>query len=188
MKSSRHPPKRRGRGFQPAAKLVQDRIRGANEARGFAVARLLTHWDEIVGNEIARMARPAKMGYGREGMGATLVLLTTGAAAPLVQMQIPEIRKKVNACYGYNAVSRITLTQTAATGFAEAQASFSPGPPMVGSTNKPTAATATRDEALAGQAAQAAQGVQDAELRAALEALAKNILSRDRIRKDYADG
>jgi len=34
----------------------------------------------------------------------------------------------VNACYGYNAVQRIALTQTAATGFAEGQARFTPAP------------------------------------------------------------
>ena len=89
--------KRRGRGFEPAAGLLKDRIRAVGESRGFAVSRLLTHWAEVVGDEIAAMALPVKVGYGREGLGATLTLLTTGASAPLLQMQLPKIRDKVNA-------------------------------------------------------------------------------------------
>lgn len=61
-------------------------------------------------------------------MGATLTLLTTGPYAPLLEMQLPAIRDRVNACYDYNAIARITLTQTAPTGFAEGQASFDYAP------------------------------------------------------------
>ena len=46
----------------------------------------------------------------------------------MVQMQLPKLRERVNACYGYNAISRILLTQTAPTGFAEGQAEFAPAP------------------------------------------------------------
>lgn len=66
------------------------------------------------------------MGYGREGMGASLTLLVSGAMAPMVEMQKEQLRDRVNAVYGYAAISRILLTQTAATGFAEGQASFAP--------------------------------------------------------------
>ncbi len=52
---------RRMRGFERTSGLLQDRIRKAGETRGFAVARLLTHWAEIVGEEIARH-RPAGQG------------------------------------------------------------------------------------------------------------------------------
>ena len=56
------PTTRRMRGFEPAAGLVQDRIRKAGESRGFAVSRLLTHWAEIVGADTAACTRPVKMG------------------------------------------------------------------------------------------------------------------------------
>ena len=124
-------PRRRSRGFRQAASLVAEPIRHAAEGRGFAVARLLTHWPEIAGPEVATRARPVKIAHGRGSFGATLTLLTTGAAAPLLEMQLPAIRDRVNACYGYNAISRIVLTQTAPTGFAEGQAQFdaAPAPP-----------------------------------------------------------
>ena len=113
--------RRRGRGFRTAASLVERRIRDAGQARGFSVMRLLTHWAEIVGEDLARMSRPGKVSHGR-GFGATLTLVCSGAAAPLVQMQAPRIVERVNACYGYRAISHVRVTQTAAEGFAEPQA------------------------------------------------------------------
>lgn len=160
----------RGRGgFRQASSLLQPRIRAAGEARGFAVSRLLTHWHDIVGPEIAAMARPLRVGYGRGGFGATLTLLTSGAQAPLVQMHLPRIREKVNACYGYNAISRISLTQTAPDGLAEGAAPFQPAPSQAG---RPT------DPDLDRRAAEAAGDVRDPALRDALETLARNVLSR----------
>ena len=159
---------RRHKGFEAAGRLVGDRVRRAGETRGFAVSRLLTHWAEVVGPEIARMARPVKMSYAREGFGATLTLLVSGAAAPLVQMELPRIREKVNACYGYNAVSRVVLTQTAANGFAEPAAAFDHAPPA-----PPEPAPEVRQKAR-----ETVGDVADPGLRAALEALAQNVLSR----------
>ena len=155
--------------FTRAATLLQGQIRRAGEARGFAVTRLLTHWPEIVGEEIARIARPVDVKYGRQGFGATLSLLTTGANAPMLEMQKERLREKVNAVYGYNAISRIRITQTAPTGFAEGQADFS---------HAPTRAMPPPDPVLGRAAAAVADGVGDEKLRAAIESLARNVLSR----------
>ena len=114
----------RGRGFEPAFSLVTNQVRGAGEARGFAVARLVTHWAETVGEDLAKVTRPVKIGYSQGGMGATLSILVQGAHAPMVGMQLERIRERVNAVYGYNAISRVHLTQTAGAGFAEGQAQF----------------------------------------------------------------
>lgn len=160
---------RRMRGFEPASGLLRERIRTAGESRGFAVARLVTHWAEVVGAEIAAQARPVKIGYGREGLGATLTLLVDGASAPLVDMQRERIRERVNACYGYNAIARILITQTAATGFAEGQAQFTPAPKAP----RPAPSPQVREKAH-----ETAATVADDGLRAALETLAQNVLSR----------
>lgn len=160
---------RHGRGFEAASKLLRERIRTAGEARGFAVSRLLTHWAEIVGPEISRMSRPVKVGYGRGGFGATLTLLVEGAAAPIVDMSREKIREKVNACYGYNAISRVTLTQTSAIGFAEGQAQFTAAPKPAA----PVPSARVRAEAEA-----SAEGCHDQDLRAALEMLAQNVLMK----------
>ncbi len=156
-------------GFTRAHGLMETRIRKAGEARGFAVSRLITHWDEVAGAEVAAMARPVEVKYPRgQNLGATLVLLTTGAHAPVLEMQKEMLRQKVNAVYGYNAIARIRITQTAPTGFSEGQVSFrmrerpaTPQPP---------------DPVLDARAAEVAEGIRDEGLKSALENLARNVL------------
>ncbi len=163
-----HSPFRRERGFEPASRLLAERIRTAGESRGFAVARLLTQWPEIAGEDLARITRPVKISYGREGFGATLTLLTTGAVAPMVEMRKDHLRERVNAVYGYSAIARIHLTQTAGTGFAEGQAQFAHAPK----------APAAPDPAILTKATETAADIKDEGLRAALELLARNVLTR----------
>lgn len=161
-------PIRRRRGFEPAVGLMTEQIRKATETRGFAVARLLTHWAEIAGTAMAGITRPVKVGYGREGMGATLTLLVNAAHAPMVQMELPRLKERVNAVYGYGAIVRIVLTQTAASGFADGQAQFLAAPKAV-----------VLPDAAATEAARAAAApIQDESLRRALAALGQNILTK----------
>ncbi|WP_223850301.1 DUF721 domain-containing protein [Paracoccus yeei] len=172
-KKADSPPRRRMRGFEAAASLVANRIRSVGEGRGFAVARLLTHWPEVVGPELAAHTRPVKITHGK-GFGATLVLLVAGARAPMITMQLDQIRARVNACYGFNAVARITLTQTAPTGFAdangfaEAQAGFAPAPRRA----------VPADPAKTEKAEAVARAFDDPRLSAAMRQMALNILSR----------
>jgi hypothetical protein len=166
--ATRGPARRRGRGFQAAATLLAGRVQKAAEGRGFAVARLLTHWSEIAGPQLAAVTRPVRISHSRGGFGATLTLLTTGPMAPMVEMRLPQLRERVNACYGYNAIQRITLTQTAATGFAEGHAAFALGPQ-----------TATEpDPALVAQAQGVAQQFDDPALAEAMARLALNVATR----------
>ena len=160
-------PTRRMRGFEPAAHLLTQRIRAAGESRGFAIARLLTHWDEIAGVAAAKITKPVKVSYGREGFGATLTLLVSSCHAPMVQMDLPKLIDRVNAAYGYAAITRIALTQTATAGFAEGQTPFS-GP----------AGLVPPDPALTAKAATLAEPIHDETLRHALEQLGQNILTR----------
>jgi len=116
--------KRKSRGFLQTGGLLKSRIRTASESRGFAETRLLTNWADIAGPAIAKLCRPVKVGYSKQGFGATLTVLTTGANAPMLQMQLPQILQKVNSVYGYNAIDTIKITQTAPTGFGEANETF----------------------------------------------------------------
>lgn len=159
--------RRRGRGFSAAGKLVEPQIRKVGESRGFAVSRLMTHWAEVVGEDIAAMCRPVKVGYGRGGLGATLTVLSRGAVAPILQTQLPLIRDRVNACYGYNAVSQVRITQTSAVGFSEHQVGFAPKAPTATETDPAT--TRAADDA--------ASGITDPGLRAALAGLGRHVFS-----------
>jgi hypothetical protein len=157
------------RGFKRADDLLTGQIRQASGQRGFAQSRLLTHWEEIAGADIAAVARPVEVSYGRGGMGATLTLLTTGANAPMLEMQKEQLRAKVNAIYGYNAIARVRITQTAATGFAEGQVAFGA---------KPKAPESQPDPVLRERAVQVAQPVSDPSLRDALARLGENVLNK----------
>lgn len=152
------------------ATLVERDIRRMGERRGFSETRMLTHWEEIAGADAAAICRPVKVGFPRHGFGAVLTLLTTGAQAPMLQMMLPRLRERVNGCYGYAAISRIEVTQTAPTGFAEGQVSFAGRPAP-----RPEPSPETLD-----RARRTASGIGDDDLRRSLERLAANIISRQR--------
>ena len=158
------------RGFARATTLMQTRIRNASEGRGFAESRLLTHWADIVGENVASCANPVNISYSRGGMGATLTLLTTGSMAPMLEMQKVQILEKVNACYGYRAIARVRITQTAPTGFADGRIAFKPA---AKAPRAPDAETLT-------QARDVTTGIANDDLRTALEALAANVLHKNK--------
>lgn len=157
------------RGFAQTARFVTADIRKASEKRGFAETRVLTHWAEIVGEDIAAITRPVDVSFSRGAFGATLRVLTTGANAPMLQMQEPKLRDRINAVYGYAAVQRIKFTQTAPTGFSDGHADFEHAP-----------RARRRDPAPEQQAAAEAlsAGVTDPGLKAALSRLGAHVIQK----------
>ena len=158
------------KGFKRTATLLGNRIRTASESRGFAQSRLLTNWAEIAGPDISSVARPVEVSYSHGGMGATLTLLTTGAQAPMLEMQKEQIRAKVNSVYGYNAIARVRITQTATTGFAEGQVDFTHRPKSV--------SEMIPDAGIVKRAAETTQAVGDEGLRTALQRLGTNVMKQ----------
>lgn len=159
---------RRRRGFERAVTLVGPELKTPAEKRGFAETKLLTHWAEIVGPEIAEMAVPVKVKFGR-GFGGTLIVLTTGAKAPMLEMSREAIITRVNACYGYSAIKDVQVTQTAAIGFSEGQVAFGHAKPK----QKPVP-----DPARMAKATQGLNHINDPVLRDALRKLAGNIINQ----------
>jgi hypothetical protein len=96
----------------------------------------------------------------------------------MVEMQLPQLKERVNACYGYNAVQRILLTQTAPEGFAEGQARFLAKP----------AAAPEPSPAMLRQAEEVAHRFTDEGLAAAMQLLALNHAHRKtrQNREDFA--
>lgn len=172
MKAKATPEKRRMRGFEATGRLVSEKVRRATEGRGFAETRLLTHWPEVAGAEVSSMCRPVKVTYAKGGFGATLILLTTGANAPMLQASLPKLKERVNAAYGYAAINHIRITQTAPTGFAEGQADFT--------YRKAEARPAPPDPALCREVRQQTRDIGDEGLAQALESLGQNVLSKNR--------
>ncbi len=154
--------------FKHVSGLLQGQIRGVGEKRGIPIARLLTHWAEIVGDDIARIARPLNISYSRDGLGGTLTLLAPGPQAPILAMKLESIRNRVNACFGYSAISGIRISQVA-------PADFYRSGPTEGQQRK----TAPEEVApiIRDRARKAVAEVSDDELRHALERFGEGVLS-----------
>lgn len=167
--------RQRGGGFRRAGDETRPVLDNVAGRHGFAQADVLLRWAEIVGEALAPTCRPVRVSYrggkdGDRGLGATLIVQTTGARAPEVEHLVPRIVERVNQFYGYRAVARIRITQTgAAPGLAEMQAAFAA--PAADPTGGDTA-----------HAAALTEGVEDAGLRAALTRLGANVLARSRLR------
>ena len=155
-------------GFKRTSVLLERRIKDASQNRGFAQSRVLTHWAEIAGADIAKIAQPTNVSYSAQGMGATLTLLTRSGHRPELEMQKEKLRERINAVYGYNAITRIKISHTSASGFAEAQTAFDP---------RPAPAAPGVDKKIAEQARKTASPVEDHDLRRALEQLGQNVLT-----------
>jgi hypothetical protein len=84
--------------------------------QGFASAELVTHWDEIVGREIAAHAEPIKIQWPRHASSgppelATLVLRVQGPSALEIQHLSNVILERVNGFLGWRAIGRLALRQ-----------------------------------------------------------------------------
>lgn len=109
---ARYQRRRSGHGAVRIADVLRDRFREIFGKRGFAEMRLITHWPEIVGEAFAASTLPVKVSRSRSGTGSTLTVQVNGALAPVLQMQTPEMMRRINAYYGYPAIREISLTQT----------------------------------------------------------------------------
>ena len=158
----------RKHGFKKASVLLKKNIQKASESRGFAQSRVLTHWSEIVGEEISSVSIPTKVSYKTDSLGATLTILTSGSSGPVLEMQKEFIRTKINAVYGYNAVQKIKITQSSPLALIHKNEK----PQSVNSKkNKPKVEISTSLE-------KAVNEIDDKNLRQALEELAINVFTK----------
>lgn len=94
------------------------------EKHGFAAASLIMDWSSIVGRERAHDTRPLKLKWprgvdkfaeqadaDRGRPGATLILQVDPAAALEVQYQAAHLIERINAYFGYRAVSELRIQQ-----------------------------------------------------------------------------
>jgi len=77
--------------------------------RGFAQGELITRWTEIAGAEIAASAVPQRIAARRGEAGGTLHLRCAGAFAPTLQHMAPVLIERINAFFGFAAVTRIAI-------------------------------------------------------------------------------
>jgi hypothetical protein len=141
------------------ADLLPAILKPALEEHGVATSQLITHWPEIVGEELSGVTRPLKLNWPRvpEGVqktGATLMLLVESAFALDVQHAVPLILERINALYGWQAVTRLSLRQ--------------------GSVKQEKIVT---DQIVNEKEAPSIEGIENTPLRKALQKLGKSVLN-----------
>ena len=122
------------RGFRPAAQnwvprrarakmvgeLIPALMRPTFEKFGFPAAAILTDWAAIAGPEFAAFTAPERLKWPRSTRsadenaaepGATLILRVSGARALEVEHLRPLLIERINAVFGYRAVSDIRIVQ-----------------------------------------------------------------------------
>lgn len=74
---------------------------------GFADGRIFSQWQQIVGKDVAQVARPQKLNNN------TLTLsVPNGAVAMEVQHQSIQLIERINSHFGFQAVKKIRTLQT----------------------------------------------------------------------------
>jgi hypothetical protein len=115
-------PENRSKTARPLANLLGPCLVAAFKRHGFASTEIVTHWEDIVGAEIAIHAEPIKITWPRQkdtgdagdaddAEPATLVLRCQGPAAIEIQHQAGIIVERVNRFLGWRAIARIALRQ-----------------------------------------------------------------------------
>jgi hypothetical protein len=101
---------------KPLADLVSACVADVFARQGFTSCEVVTHWDEIVGPEVAAVAEPIRMQWNRarndsDVEPATLVLRVEGPGAIEIQHMSGMIVERVNRYLGWRAVGRLALRQ-----------------------------------------------------------------------------
>jgi hypothetical protein len=99
---------------KPLADLVGNALRPAFERQGFAAVDIITHWEDIVGPDLAGRTEPVRLVWPRrddpESTG-TLTVRVEGAYAIELQHLTPVVIERVNRYFGWRCVGRIAIRQ-----------------------------------------------------------------------------
>ena len=108
-------PKTRTNKMKRLSNLIDPMIAPSAKARGFTIGRLLSHWHDIVG-DMSSWCRPNAVSFPRDSRkDGTLKLQIASGRGPQAQAMSDVIIDRVNANFGYRAISRVSLTQTLST-------------------------------------------------------------------------
>jgi hypothetical protein len=92
--------------------VVKNATKPLMDKQGKLYGALLADWPQIVGEERARICRPAKLQFpAKEATGATLHLNVHPAHTPSLQYELETILEQCARYFGYRAIIRIVLHQ-----------------------------------------------------------------------------
>ncbi|MGC6484792.1 MAG: DUF721 domain-containing protein [Candidatus Puniceispirillales bacterium] len=105
---------RHQRGKTRRLNTLTDRlISPALRRRGISLSRIVTEWQSIAG-EAATWSEPAMIRFPEgESRNGTLTVSIRSGRGPEMQMLTPMIIEGCNAVFGYAAIGRISITQSA---------------------------------------------------------------------------
>jgi hypothetical protein len=152
-------------GPRPLAALAARAARTSFAKKGFGAAEILMRWPAIVGPTVAANALPERLVFplGQRTDGVLHVAVAPGGFATELQHLEPLVLERINGFFGYRAVTRLRLHQRVLP-VRPRERENRPAPPLS------REAAASLDKTLS--------GTRDARLRAALETLGREILSR----------
>jgi len=101
---SNEPPPRRGRAAA-VGNDAQKLARAGFERAGFVESGLVLRWKEVVGPDVARIARPLRFAQG--ATGGVLTLKADPAASVFLQHESRALCARINAYLGREAVQRL---------------------------------------------------------------------------------
>lgn len=143
-------PKTLGQCIEPVTRPVL-------KTQGLAGSRILTQWPSIVGMRLSQRCIPEKLSFppGKK-TGGTLVIAVENGFAPEIQHQQPMILERLSGYFGYQAVSRIVISHA-----------YLPESRTIPITQQ------KKTDALPASISSYANAVEDDELRATLQSLAR---------------
>lgn len=107
------PPRRRW-SATPLADLVGGAVNQAFARQGFAAVEIVTHWEDIVGPELARRSEPMRLTWPKredpDSVG-TLIVKVEGVYAIELQHSTSQVMERVNRYFGWRCVGRIVIRQ-----------------------------------------------------------------------------
>lgn len=173
--------RRGGKGFRHASETARKSVDQIVGRKGFAEAEVLLRWTEIAGEALAATCRPVKVHYGaNRNLGATLIVQADSGRAPEVSHLGPKIVERVNRFYGYRAINRLKVTQSTGYGANQSRPGFAEGQTPFSGPDPTTPPRIRRD------ASDLASGIENPELRAALEQMGSHVLARSKTPKSGA--
>lgn len=149
-------------GPRPLAASLRRATRPLLKKRGFGGGEILSHWTDIVGEQLARHCVPERVMWSRQSAGgAWLRVRVQSAFAPELQHLEPLILERVNGYYGYQAIAGLKMVQ-------------GPVPPPPVSKERPRRTLTKTEER---RLKDCLGVVRDPNLRAALETLGRSLIA-----------
>lgn len=169
---------------KPIARYVPDLTQKVFQKHGFSSVALIAEWSDIVGPTLAQRCLPERLKWPRannptaaqdhdgdapkqtRAPGATLILRTDAAYALEIEYESGQIIERINAYFGYRAITALKIVQGPLAHADEAAAPVTPRRRM-----RPA------DPAIVQSVDRAISGIEDAGLKAALSAMRQSVLA-----------